>query len=76
MVAWPNGWVFIYELSGWEFQFRFNHLNFRYQEFLDILAILHISEVATGGATKSFCKILREHLWTTASDVCDLKGLS
>ena len=28
--VWPNGWVFIYELSGCEFESRCNHLNFRF----------------------------------------------
>ena len=27
---WLNGWVFVYKLSGSEFEWRCNHLNFRY----------------------------------------------
>ena len=28
--VWLNGWVFVYELSGCEFESRCCHLNFRY----------------------------------------------
>ena len=28
---WPNGWVFVYELSGSGFESNFNHLNFRFR---------------------------------------------
>ena len=41
--VWPNGWVFVYELSGCGFVSRCSHLIFRYdpassKEFLDIQA--------------------------------------
>ena len=29
--VWRNGWVFVYELSGCEFESRCSHLNFRYR---------------------------------------------
>ena len=29
--VWPNGWVFVYELSGCGFESRCSHLNFRYR---------------------------------------------
>ena len=28
--VWPNGWVFIYELNGSEFESSCSHLNFRF----------------------------------------------
>ena len=28
--VWPNGWVFVYEVSGCGFESRCSHLNFRY----------------------------------------------
>ena len=28
--VWLNGWVFVYELSGWGFQSHCGHSNFRY----------------------------------------------
>ena len=30
--VWPNGWVFVYELSRWRFESRCSHLNFRYPD--------------------------------------------
>ena len=30
LFVWPNGWAFIYELSGCGFESRCSHLNFRY----------------------------------------------
>ena len=40
--VWPNGWVFIYELSGCGFEARCSHLNFRcrpyFEVFLDVQA--------------------------------------
>ena len=32
---WPNGWIFVYELNGCEFESRWSHLNFRYCACLD-----------------------------------------
>ena len=37
--VWPNGWVFVYELSGPGFEFSCSHLNFS-KEFLDIQATI------------------------------------
>ena len=30
-LVWLNGWVFVYELSGHEFDFSWSHLNLRFR---------------------------------------------
>ena len=33
--VWLNGWVFVYQLSGCEFESRCCHLNFRYRAYFE-----------------------------------------
>ena len=33
--VWPNGWVFVYELSGSGFQSSCSHLNFRFHTYFE-----------------------------------------
>ena len=33
--VWPNGWVFVYELSGCGFESSWSHLNFRFRACIE-----------------------------------------
>ena len=40
-LVWPNGWVFVYELSGWGFDSRSSWLNFRYRACVEQGVLWH-----------------------------------
>ena len=39
--VWLNGWAFVYELSGWRFESRCSHLNFRYGAYFEQGVLWH-----------------------------------
>ena len=42
--VWLNGWVFVYEVSGWVFQSRWCHLNVRYDTCFKQGALWHLGK--------------------------------